>query len=86
MAVQSYIARQQRQMLGQSGTPVALSSAADAGGVPTPGATSMMTTGANDNVTEHSFNSRVRSISNVTSVNPTGGSNTPQLQNVSTLK
>lgn len=35
-----------------------------------------------DNITAHSSNSRIRSISNTTSIYPTGGNNTPQTQKV----
>ncbi|KAM3184628.1 hypothetical protein ACTXT7_007967 [Hymenolepis weldensis] len=76
IALQNYMAKQLNQSVGGANFSTPTSTIAATGGVianptPDPGM---------DNITAHSSNSRIRSISNATSIYPTGGNNTPQTQ------
>lgn len=78
IVVQNYMAKQQHQLLAQSGATAASGGASGAATV----AAAAGTVNPVIEATAVLANSRMRSISNVTSVCPTAGSNTPQTQKV----
>ncbi|VUZ39677.1 unnamed protein product, partial [Hymenolepis diminuta] len=82
IALQNYMAKQLNQSGGGANFSTPTGTIAATGGVitnptPDPGM---------DNITAHSSNSRIRSISNTTSICPTGGNNTPQTQKCLSLR
>lgn len=79
IAVQNYMAKQHHQLLAQSGTTAASGGASGAATV----AAAAGTVNPVIEATAVLANSRMRSISNATSIYPTAGSNTPQTQKVS---